>query len=95
MVKFGGKIGTLYQMLKNAFKKHPLQNRTNVQIKGGGGKGLLNNVKKNCTFLKWGLPLCLLIWVTCKKYAPNDKKPTKIDCFCRLTISSPKLGALF
>ena len=22
MVKFGGKIGTLYQMLKNAFKKH-------------------------------------------------------------------------
>ena len=36
-VKFGGKIGTLYQMLKNAFKKHPLQNRTNVQIKGGGG----------------------------------------------------------
>ena len=36
MVKFGGKIGTLYQMLKNTFKKHPLQNRTNVQIKGGG-----------------------------------------------------------
>ena len=57
MVKFGGKIGTLYQMLKNAFKKHPLQNRTNVQIKGGGVKGLLNNVQKNCTFLKWGLPL--------------------------------------
>ena len=43
-------------MLKNAFKKHPLQNRTNVQIKGGGVKGLLNNVKKNCTFLKWWLP---------------------------------------
>ena len=40
MVKFGGKIGTLYQMLKNAFKKHPLQNRTNVQIKGRGVKGL-------------------------------------------------------
>ena len=38
MVKFGGKIGTLYQMLKNAFKKHPLQNRTNVQTKGGGGQ---------------------------------------------------------
>ena len=57
MVKFGGKIGTLYQMLKNAFKKHPLQNRTNVQIKGGGVKGLLNNVKKNCTFLKCRLPL--------------------------------------
>ena len=51
MVKFGGKIGTLYQMLKNAFKKYPPQNRTNVQIKGGGGvKGLLNNVQKNITF---------------------------------------------
>ena len=57
MVKFGGKIGTLYQMLKNAFKKHPLQNRTNVQIKGGGGvKGLLNNVKKTALFLKDGFP---------------------------------------
>ena len=42
---------------KNAFKKHPLQNRTNVQIKGGGVKGLLNNVQKNCTFFKGGLPL--------------------------------------
>ena len=39
-------------MLKNAFKKYPPQNRTNVQIKGGGGKGLLNNVQKKCTFLK-------------------------------------------
>ena len=57
MVKFGGKIGTLYQMLKNTFKKHPLQNRTNVQIKGGGVKGLLNNVQKNCTFLIRWLPL--------------------------------------
>ena len=39
-------------------KKHPLQNRTNVQIKGGGGgKGLLNNVQKNCTFLTGGHPL--------------------------------------
>ena len=25
--------------------------------KGGGVKGLLNNVKKNCTFLSWRLPL--------------------------------------
>ena len=54
MVKFGGEIGTLYKII---IKKHPLQNRTNVQIKGGGVKGLLNNVKKNCTFLKGGLPL--------------------------------------
>ena len=42
---------------KNAFKKHPLQNRTNVQIKGGGVKGLLNNVQKNFTFLARWLPL--------------------------------------
>ena len=61
MVKFGGKIGTLYQMLKNAFKKHPLQNRTNVQIKGGGVKGLLNNVQKNCTFLKGRHPLVRVV----------------------------------
>ena len=41
MVKFGGEIGTLYQIslpAKTRFKKHPLQNRTNVQIKGGGGQ---------------------------------------------------------
>ena len=38
-------------------KKHPLQNRTNVQIKGGGVKGLLNNLQKNCTFLNGWLPL--------------------------------------
>ena len=45
-------------MFKNYVGKHPLQNRTNVQIKGGGGaKGLLNNVQKNCTFLKGGHPL--------------------------------------
>ena len=57
MVKFGGKIGTLYQMLKNAFKKYSPQNRTNVQIKGGGVKGLLKNVQKNFTFLWRWLPL--------------------------------------
>ena len=45
-----------FLMLKNAFKKYPPQNRTNVQIKGGGVKGLLNNVKKNCTFLSCRLP---------------------------------------
>ena len=63
MVKFGGKVGTLYQMLKNAFKKHPLQNRTNVQIKGGGEvKGLLNNVQKNFTFPSRWLPLLHIDW---------------------------------
>ena len=63
MVKFGDEIGTLYQfflMLKTCFKKHPLQNRTNVQKKGGGVKGLLNNVQKNCTFLGGWHPLGLV-----------------------------------
>ena len=46
-----------FSMLKNAFKKYPPQNRTNVQIKRGGVKGLLNNVQKNCTFLKGWLAL--------------------------------------
>ena len=77
MVKIGGKIGTLYQMLKNALKKHPLQNRTNVQIKGGGVKGLLNNVKKNCTFLSCRLPLLfsfsvLKVGVPVKKQHVSD-----------------------
>ena len=44
-------------MFKNYVGKHPLQNRTNVQINGGGVKGLLNNVQKNCTFLKGWHPL--------------------------------------
>ena len=45
-------------MFKNYVGKHPLQNRTNVQIKGGGGvKGLLNNVQKNITFPPGWLPL--------------------------------------
>ena len=47
-----------FLMLKNAFKKHPLQNRTNVQIKGGGVKGLLNNVKKTALFPRDGFPYC-------------------------------------
>ena len=64
MVKFGGEIGTLYQIFtpcKMRFKKHPLQNRTNVQTKGGGVKSLLNNVKKNCTFLNEWLPLAVSV----------------------------------
>ena len=49
MVKFGGKIGTLYQ---NAFKKHPLQNRTNVQIKGGGGQRPFEQCSKKLHFFE-------------------------------------------
>ena len=32
-----------------------------VQTKGGGVKGFLNNVQKNCTFLTGRLPLCISI----------------------------------
>ena len=47
-------------------KKHPLQNRTNVQIKGGGGgKGLLKNFQKNSTFLKGGHPLFNELYYFC------------------------------
>ena len=56
MVKIGGKKGTLYQMLKNASKKHPLQNRTNVQIKGGGSKAFWTMLKKTALFWKGGFP---------------------------------------
>ena len=52
MVKFGGKIGTLYQMLKNAFKKHPPQNRTNVEIKGGGGQRPFEQCSKKLHFFE-------------------------------------------
>ena len=37
-------------MLKNAFKKHPLQNRTNVQIKGGGGQRPFEQCSKKLHF---------------------------------------------
>ena len=55
MVKFEGKIGTaIFNARKSFLKKSP----HDVQIKGGGGgvKGLLNNVQKNCTFLTRWLP---------------------------------------
>merc|ERR1712209_128987 len=64
MVKFGGKIGTLYQMLKNAFKKHPLQNRTNVQIKGGGGQRPFEQCSKKLHFFERKASLSLAhLWV--------------------------------
>ena len=39
-------------MLKNAFKKHPLQNRTNVQIKGGGGQRPFEQCSKKLHFFE-------------------------------------------
>ena len=79
MVKFGGEIGTLYHYIKNAFKKHPLQNRTNVQIKGGGVKGLLNNVQKNCTFLKGRLPLETVYFFRLSREDVDASEQTTVD----------------
>ena len=39
-------------MLKNAFKKHPLQNRTNVQIEGGGGQRPFEQCSKKLHFFE-------------------------------------------
>ena len=66
MVKFEGKIGTLYHTIFNAQKRFLKNSPHDVQIKGGGVKGLLNNVKKNCTFLTrrlalLSLSLCVII----------------------------------
>ena len=49
-----------FLMLKNAFKKHPLQNRTNVQIKGeGGSKAFWTMFKKTALFSGDGFPYFL------------------------------------
>ena len=55
MVKFEGKIGTLYQIFTPC--THCKFCMTFKRKGRGGVKGLLNNVKKNCTFLKGWLPL--------------------------------------
>ena len=52
----------IFHIRFNIVKKHPLQNRTSVQIKGGGVKGLLNNVQKNFTFLTRRLPLFIYLF---------------------------------
>ena len=53
MVKFEGKIGTA---IFNAQKRFLKNSPHDVQIKGGGVKGLLNNVKKTALFLHDGFP---------------------------------------
>ena len=46
--------------------------------KGGGGKGLLNNVQKNCTFLTRRLPLCKSTpWAPAIKALPRNGKSAK------------------
>ena len=41
-----------FLMLKNAFKKYPPQNRTNVQIKGGGGQRPFEQCSKKLHFFE-------------------------------------------
>ena len=53
MVKFGGKIGTLYQIFTPCT---PCKIGQMFKQKGGGAKGLLNNVKKTALFLPDGFP---------------------------------------
>ena len=79
MVKFGGKIGTLYQMLKNAFKKHPLQNRTNVQIKGGGGQRPFEQCSKKLHFFERGASLSLEIDLPKLACRVGRDSPAQID----------------
>ena len=46
--------------------------------KGEGVKGLLNNVKKNCTFLSWRLPLSLYkVHQKVRKFASIDQNGPK------------------
>ena len=54
MVKFGGEI---FNAQKRVLKNTPCKIGQMFKRKGGGVKGLLNNVKKNCTFLNEWLPL--------------------------------------
>ena len=91
MVKFGGEIGTLYQMLKNAFKKHPLQNRTNVQIKGGGGQRPFEQCLKKLHFSYRGASLIYdlkrsIEWL--KRWPRRDVQPV---CRKRSSVMSTKV----
>ena len=84
-------------MLKNAFKKHPLQNRTNVQIKGGGVKGLLNNVKKKLHFsyrmaslsliLNFLIIVALVITIYVASFGPHFKEHFNIET-CELKVAN-------
>ena len=103
MVKFGGKIGTLYQMLKNAFKKHPLQNRTNVQIKGGGSKAFWTMLKKTALFWNGGIPKSYVCDITASMMSSLFQLPGLLllaspypfgwDSICAICITLTKASA--
>ena len=52
-------------MFKNYVGKHPLQNRTNVQIKGGGGQRPFEQCSKKLHFFERGASLRLHAEVLC------------------------------
>ena len=52
-------------MLKNVFKKHPLQNRTNVQIKGGGGQRPFEQCSNKLHFFERGASLTAVPELLC------------------------------
>ena len=68
MVKFGGEIGTLYQIFSPIFNaqkcvlKNTLQNRTNVQIKGGGGQRPFEQRSKKLHFFERGASLTFILF---------------------------------
>ena len=51
----------IFHIRFNIVKKHPLQNRTNVKIKGGGWKAFWTMLKKTALFLHDGFPKSMLI----------------------------------
>ena len=91
MVKFGGEIGTLYICSKTRYKKHPLQNRTNVQIKGGegGSKAFWTMFKKTALFLSDGFPY----WITCSgtlatlPWGADPMISTGLSQWCSMLVS--------
>ena len=78
-MKFEGKIGTLYQIFTpGTHCKFCMM----FKRKGGGVKGLLNNVKKNCTFLKGWLPL---VHPVKSEISENFLHPV-MGCRCRWSL---------
>ena len=86
---------TYISYFKNAFKKHPLQNRTNVQIKGGGSKAFWTMFKKTSLFPRDGFPK--LAELSGREQAFPFKPPSKsfpslnwvVEWFCRFFMYFP------
>ena len=75
-------------MLKNAFKKYTPQNRTNVQIKGGGGQRPFEQCSKKLHFFEMGASLIQLIKKQFSKFGP--KRPWNLEFYFLWFRSSPQ-----